>query len=793
MKNKLKIFYLIIFLSLSIVNALAVEDFKFESKMIEIDSENNVVAKDGVRVITNNGLEILADETIYKKRTGILTLKKNVSIIDQPQNLKIQSNDIIYNKKLEKITSQKDTEINISDTHKIFGDNIIFLRSELIIKSDKITIIKDNFDNEIKLDGFNYLIKEKILKTKKMEFTDYQANIYKSNNAIIDLSNERIAAKDIEIYFAEGELGENARLKGSSFLSQNDISIIKNGIFTTCKIREKCPPWSLKSEEISHNKKKRSINYKNSWLQLYDVPIFYFPKFFHPDPTVKRQSGFLTPSIISSSTNGGSIEIPYFKAISDNKDYTLSPRIFFNNDILIQNEYRQVEKNTNHISDFSLKKLDHTTKSHFFSNTKLFLENNFDFSEIEINLEKTSNDTYLKGDDIQSDTRSGDNQSLLNSYIKYEANDEYLDIFAEISVYEDLTKEKNSDKFQYIFPNFTISKLFNNNSNRQGNLNYQVSGSGQKKNTNVMETHLINDLNYTSNSFFSKFGAISNYEMLFKNSTKKGDNSDSYKNETQSDSYTSLIFNSSIPLKKSYENYLGNLSPKLTARYSPNKSENLTDLDRKINITNIFSSNRLGLSDSVEGGQSLTMGFDYDLKTIENSDFLGFSLGQIYSDSTDNRLPTKSKMQNKSSDIVGNFNFQPNNNFTINYDFSADNNLETMNYTKVETKLNINNFITSFEFLEENNEIGTDSYLLGDIKYNFNNKNSIAYNTRRNRKTNLTEYYNLIYEYKNDCLVAAIEYNKDYYQDRDLQPNEEIFFSLTITPFTSVNSPSFSK
>ena len=125
----------------------------------------------------------------------------------------------------------------------------------------------------------------------------------------------------------------------------------------------------------------------------------------------------------------------------------------------------------------------------------------------------------------------------------------------------------------------------------------------------------------------------------------------------------------------------------------------------------------------------------------------------------------------------------------INYNFSIDNNIDTMNYNKLNTNLTINNFITSFEFLEENNEIGSDSYLSSDIKYLFNNNNSLAYNSRRNRKTNLTEYYSLIYEYKNDCLIAAIEYNKDYYQDRDLEPNEEIFFKLTITPLTSVNSP----
>ena len=59
-----------------------------------------------------------------------------------------------------------------------------------------------------------------------MKFIDSESNVYKSNNAIIDLNKERIAAKDIQIYFAEGELGKNARLKGTSLVSENNISII---------------------------------------------------------------------------------------------------------------------------------------------------------------------------------------------------------------------------------------------------------------------------------------------------------------------------------------------------------------------------------------------------------------------------------------------------------------------------------------------------------------------------------------------------------------------------------------
>ena len=290
-------------------NVFAIEDFKFEGKVIEIDGDNNIRAREGVKVTTEDGLEILANESYYDKNNRVLRLNKDVSILDTFQELEISSNNIIYDKSLEKIVSKDKTEINVNNTHVINGENIIFLRSELKIQSNKITVIRDKFNNKIKLNGFDYFIESKLLKTNKMEFTDSQSNIYKSNNSIIDLNNERIAAKDIEIYFAKGELGEEARLKGNSFLSENNISTIENGIFTTCKIRDKCPPWSLKSEQITHNKDKKSINYKNSWLQLYDIPIFYFPKFFHPDPTVKRQSGFLTPSILSSSSNGGSINL----------------------------------------------------------------------------------------------------------------------------------------------------------------------------------------------------------------------------------------------------------------------------------------------------------------------------------------------------------------------------------------------------------------------------------------------------------------------------------------------------
>ena len=152
-------------------------------------------------------------------------------------------------------------------------------------------------------------------------------------------------------------------------------------------------------------------------------------------------------------------------------------------------------------------------------------------------------------------------------------------------------------------------------------------------------------------------------------------------------------------------------------------------------------------------------------------------------------MPTNSKLGNKSSDIVGELTINPSKYIDLNYNFSLDNNLNTSNYHFVESTITINNFVTSFEFLEENNELGSESYLSNSIGYSFDKNNKLKFETRKNKKTNLTEFYNLIYEYKNDCLVAAVEYNKDYYSDGDMEPSEELFFSLTIVPFSKISSP----
>jgi len=79
-------------------------------------------------------------------------------------------------------------------------------------------------------------------------------------------------------------------------------------------------------------------------------------------------------------------------------------------------------------------------------------------------------------------------------------------------------------------------------------------------------------------------------------------------------------------------------------------------------------------------------------------------------------------------------------------------------------------------------------YLLADRKCYVLSKRSMA---KKNKTIDLTEYYNLAYQYKNDCLTASIEYDKEYYSDKDIRPNESLLFKLKIIPFNRNNNLNF--
>ena len=788
MKDKILILFLsLIFKILFITNTLG-EEIKFEANVIEfLDKDKKIIAEKNVKIFSNTGVVINADKMVYNKEIGIINAEGKIIIENNDNDIKIYGDKLIYDQNLNKLKVSKNVEIKILDDYTLKTEliNYDIVKKEIVIET--IANIFDNLGNKITANQTIFSMKNKLLKINNTKMFDVLKNEYHFDTAIVNFSSQEIIGDGIKIDFFNNAFGNeqnDPRLRGNSIYSDKNETIVKKGVFTTCKKqKDKCPPWQFKAAEIKHNKNKKTIYYKNAWLEIYDKPIVYFPKFFHPDPTVNRQSGFLIPTIKSSSSHGDSISVPYFQVISDNKDITFSPQFFGNNEALFQNEFRQENKNSSHISDFSLKKKSGASKSHFFSNTISNLNfTNFDSGELEVNVETTSNNTYLKSHNIKTEITN--NSSLLNSFLSLKANKEDLFLEARFESYEDLTKEKSSDKYEYLLPSLELSKSFNNN------LNLTSTAYNKNYDTNIFEKVLTNNLKYSSNPKISSKGIINKFSLLLKNVTTEGDNSQKYESDLRSHNYSSFMYDISYPMKNSGNKYDNFITGKASFMYSPNKNRNVQNLDRRINIKNIYSQDRLGLSDSVEGGQSITLGGEYSLINKNNKNLLKANIASVFRDKSDESLPTKSTINNKGSDFIGSLLFEPNDNLKLDYNFSLDNDFSSTNYNLLKADFTVNKFVTSFEYLQENDEVGSESYFSNNMKLGLTNSSSLKYMTRRNRKTDLTEYYNLIYEYKNDCLTAAIQYNKNYYSDKDLKPTEEIFLSISIVPFTTINSPS---
>ena len=127
-----------------------------------------------------------------------------------------------------------------------------------------------------------------------------------------------------------------------------------------------------------------------------------------------------------------------------------------------------------------------------------------------------------------------------------------------------------------------------------------------------------------------------------------------------------------------------------------------------------------------------------------------------------------------------------NKNLNLNYEFSVNHDLDEFQYNAFGTTFSKNNFVTTFNYVEENGVIGSTNILENKTTFNFDEQNFITFRTRENRKIDLTEYYDLIYEYRNDCLTAGIKYNKTYYKDRDLEPTEDFMFSIKLVPLSGI-------
>jgi len=643
MKNRFIIFLLFLLIQSTLLFA---ENFNITAKKILIDKktqisifENQVIIKDE----KNNVIQ--SDYAEYNKKLNLIILRDNVSAEDNKGNI-FKSNNAKYDKKLKIFESIGKPEILTNEGTAVETKNIILNNNEDIVFSNDKTVITDFHQNKIFLENFEYQTSKNIFKSiGNILIKDNLNNSYEFTQIYLNEKNKEIVGSDAKIYFNQDDFKLNKDNKPRIFsnaitIGKEKSKFIKSS-FTMCNYRDgdKCPPWQLTASEMIHDKKKKTIYYDNAVIKIYDVPIFYLPKLAHPDPTVKRRSGFLNPSFSDTKNLGSSINLPYFWDISGDRDLTINNRLFASEHPLFLGEYRQAFKNSNLIFDFgytegykktsSIKKAG--DKSHFFSKfTKRFITDDQTENNLEVNLQHVSNKKYLKLYKVDSDLADYETETLENIVDFSHYNDvENLSFSLKASNYRTLKDEYN-DKYEYIFPDVTVDKNLFNDKYGYGTLqsNFKVHNFDTNKTkklfVNNFEWELDKSTSYYDGKFLSNFKNV-NYDVK---------NVNNFKTDTTNEFFGAVGYLASLDFFKKNNNTTQLLKPKMLVKYAPNHMRQENG-DFNLSETNIFTLNRLGSNENFESGANVTLGLDYE---IENPrDKFHFSVGQIINEKKNNK------------------------------------------------------------------------------------------------------------------------------------------------------------
>jgi len=225
-----------------------------------------------------------ADTVTYDSDSSVVTASGGVQI--DYGSYKLVARQVVYDQKTRRLVASGDVELQQPDGNKIYADTID---------------ITDDFR-----DGF--------VKALRIEAPD----------------NTRFAAT------------EAVRRDGS-------VTTFQQGVYTACEAcrahPERAPLWQVKARKIVWDQTEKEIRYYGARFEFFGAPIAYLPYFQSPDPTVKRKSGFLTPAFRSSEELGYGLRVPYFIALSDDKDVTVAGTYYTKQGFLAEAEYRQAVSN----------------------------------------------------------------------------------------------------------------------------------------------------------------------------------------------------------------------------------------------------------------------------------------------------------------------------------------------------------------------------------------------------------------------------------------------------------------
>jgi len=200
-----------------------------------------------------------------------------------------------------------------------------------------------------------------VLRQGSMQAEADEASLYQLENRGELSGNVRLRDRSAlmvgdraEIFLDTGEAKvENAEyviheggVRGSAqYAKREETAIIrlKDGTYTSCEPGENT--WHLKGNNVTLNPASGFGSATNVTLRVKDIPVFYTP-YIHFPIDDRRQSGFLMPTIGTSSDTGLALLTPYYFNLAPNFDATLYPHFMSDRGLLMEGEFRYLTRSS---------------------------------------------------------------------------------------------------------------------------------------------------------------------------------------------------------------------------------------------------------------------------------------------------------------------------------------------------------------------------------------------------------------------------------------------------------------
>ena len=171
-------------------------------------------------------------------------------------------------------------------------------------------------------------------------FVEADGSTHKSDVMTLDSEFTHIVAETLRSRYPDGSFftAKDGDIKTKS------VSIFDGSRFSACNCdfeNGETPIWDLRATSTRHNVETKTIIHRNVRMHIMNLPVGYLPYLAHPDWTVRRRSGFLTPTFLINSDLGFTASIPYFQVIDDTRDVEFTPFLYQRRGKALRTRYRQ--------------------------------------------------------------------------------------------------------------------------------------------------------------------------------------------------------------------------------------------------------------------------------------------------------------------------------------------------------------------------------------------------------------------------------------------------------------------